>query len=111
MLLLYLLLVPGLIASGAPIGLALAPAALYCALAAASALWIGWTLRRPADSPLAAALILTVHVCYGAGVVRGLTSRWRAHDQPSPRWTSTMHNAPAQPMAAPGSAQPSNGSR
>ena len=110
-LLLYLLLLPALVASSAPIGLALGPAAVYVALVAASAVRIGWTLRRPADIPRAAALILSVHFCYGAGVVRGLTSRSRRHEQPSPRWISTAHGAPVQPMAASDSAQSSSGSR
>ena len=111
MLLLYLLLLPALVASSAPIGLALGPAALYGALVGASAVRIGSTLRRPADIPLAAVLILAVHLCYGAGVVRGLMSRSRTPEQPSPRWASAAHGASAQSMAAPRGARPSSGSR
>lgn len=53
----------------------LAPGALYGALTAITALRIGWTLRRARDVPTAAALIVVVHLCYGAGVLQGLSSR------------------------------------
>ena len=72
-LLLYLLaLAPLLIVSDAATTLLLGPLALYVALVAATAMRTAWTLRRLAAAPLAAALIPTVHLCYGAGVLRGL---------------------------------------
>jgi ABC-type polysaccharide/polyol phosphate export permease/GT2 family glycosyltransferase len=52
--------------------LALAPLLLYAAAVAATAARVGWTLRRAAAVPLAAALIVTVHLWYGAGVLRGI---------------------------------------
>jgi homopolymeric O-antigen transport system permease protein len=52
--------------------LALVPLLLYALAVAATAARVGWTLRRPAAAPLAAALIVTVHLWYGTGVMRGL---------------------------------------
>jgi GT2 family glycosyltransferase len=87
-LLLYLLLTPALIAwTGRP-AIVLAPVALYGGLASATALWIAWTMRRLTDAALAAALIVTVHLCYGGGVLRGLFSSRTARDQGAARWTS-----------------------
>jgi succinoglycan biosynthesis protein ExoA len=71
-LVLYLLLVPALIALGAAAPLALSPLALYAALALASSLRIAWTLGQVTAVPLALLLVVTVHLCYGAGVLRGL---------------------------------------
>jgi ABC-type polysaccharide/polyol phosphate export permease/GT2 family glycosyltransferase len=51
---------------------ALVPLLLYTAAVGATAARIGWTLRRPSAAPLAAALIVTVHLLYGAGVLRGV---------------------------------------
>jgi ABC-type polysaccharide/polyol phosphate export permease/GT2 family glycosyltransferase len=53
--------------------LVLAPLVLYAAAVAATAARVGWTLRRASAAPLAAALIVTVHLWYGAGVLRGLS--------------------------------------
>lgn len=93
-LLLYLLalLALAIVSGGAP-ALVLAPLGVYCALVIATALWIGWTLRRLADALLAAALIPTVHLCYGAGIVRGLMfdgggRRARAHEAGVARWAA-----------------------
>ena len=71
--------------------LVLAPLGLYCALVIATALRVAWTLRRLADAPLAGALVLTIHLCYGVGVLRGLVfggggRRGRAREG---HWTST----------------------
>ena len=73
LLLLYVLALPFL---ALRLGLvALAPLGLYLAAVAACATWIAGTLRRIAAAPLAAWLIVTVHACYGAGVVRGALAR------------------------------------
>lgn len=87
-LVLYLGLLPVAIALGAPTGLTLVPAALYGTVALASAVWVGWTLKRPADVLLAAALTATIHICYGAGVLRGAVSRWRAPAEGAARWSA-----------------------
>lgn len=55
----------------------LAPGVLYAMFAVASALRVGWTLRRPGAVPSAATLVLVVHLCYGSGILRGLTSTGR----------------------------------
>lgn len=71
-----------------PIWSMLAPGALYVVLTAVTALRIGWTLRRARDAPTAAALILLVHVCYGAGVLQGLLSPRspRVHELAPAEW-------------------------
>lgn len=70
-LLAYLLALPAILtAGGAP--LALVPAALYVAVVVATAARIGWTLRRAGDAVGALVLIVVVHLCYGAGVPRGV---------------------------------------
>jgi hypothetical protein len=71
-LLAYLLALPGLILALGHGPLALLPVALYGTLTVANAIRIGWTLRRPAAVPLAAALTVLLHACYGSGLVRGL---------------------------------------
>jgi succinoglycan biosynthesis protein ExoA len=71
-LVVYLLLAPVLIGLGLLWPFALIPLAAYCALIAASSLWIGGTLRRPAAVPLGLLLVVVVHLCYGAGVLTGL---------------------------------------
>src|SRR4029079_10331280 len=53
----------------------LAPLAAYAAVVGTGAVAIAATLRKPTTLPLAAALITELHVCYGAGVLRGLTER------------------------------------
>jgi succinoglycan biosynthesis protein ExoA len=50
---------------------ALVPVAAYAAAVATEAAKIARSLRRPGDAPLAAALVVTLHACYGTGVVRG----------------------------------------
>ena len=97
-LLVYLLLVPALIAAGGRAALVLSPVAVYLALASATALRIAWTLGRLADAPLAAALIPTVHLSYGAGVVRGLLSRTRKGEEGATPWTApfSIETAPAR---------------
>jgi GT2 family glycosyltransferase len=74
-LLLYLVAVPVSIVVGASAVLVLSPLALYAGLTIATALRVGWMLRRPAGAVVAPALILALHICYGAGILRGLLSR------------------------------------
>ena len=50
----------------------LGPLAVYAALVAAGAAKVALTLRRPGAAPLAGALIVSLHACYGAGVPAGL---------------------------------------
>lgn len=69
-LLAYLLLVP--LAAMALGPLVVLPALCYLAAVAAAAAWIARTVRRPLDVPLATLLMVVLHACYGAGVLRGL---------------------------------------
>jgi GT2 family glycosyltransferase len=48
------------------------PAALYAAAVLAEGIKVAATLRRPRLLPLAVGLIVTLHLCYGVGVVRGV---------------------------------------
>lgn len=57
--------------------LALVPLGVYALVVAAGAVKVGYSLRRPASAFLAAALILTVHACYGTGVLLGLAANPR----------------------------------
>lgn len=99
-LLFYAMLLPAMLAlSVAPV-VALAPGIVYCGLMIANALRIGRTLRWPAAVPLAAALIVMIHVCYGAGVLRGLLSRRRTREESRPSSTSAHGEAP-DPASAP----------
>lgn len=73
LLLSYLVAVPGLtVLFGPP---ALLGLAAYLVVVLAGATRIATTLRRPTELPLAFWLIVVMHVCYGAGFVRGVTSR------------------------------------
>jgi succinoglycan biosynthesis protein ExoA len=77
--LIYLIVVLALAVTGSePPATLLVPIAAYAALALAGASWIALTLRRVTAVPIALGLILTVHGCYGAGVLRGLVSPRRS---------------------------------
>jgi glycosyltransferase involved in cell wall biosynthesis len=65
---------------------ALLPLALYLSAVAAGAVKVATTLRRPLTAPLAAGLIFTLHVQYGAGVVRGVIGRRTRADDHEPEW-------------------------
>lgn len=56
--------------------LLLIPLAAYGAVVICTAGWIAVTLRRATAAPLALALVMTVHLCYGLGVARGFVGRW-----------------------------------
>lgn len=64
------------LSASAPL-LALTPLGSYGVLVLGSGGWIALTLRRATAAPVAVALILTVHLCYGSGVARGLLGRRR----------------------------------
>ncbi len=57
--------------------IALVPLLVYALAVAAGAAKVAFSLRRPASFLLAGALILTVHACYGAGLLLGLTANPR----------------------------------
>ena len=98
-LLIYLLvLLPAAIIIGAPLSVALVPAATYLFLTIATALWIAWTLRRPAAAPLAATLIGVIHACYGGGVLRGLLSARHVPEVDAVIWNSAAHVAAAHTL-------------
>jgi glycosyltransferase involved in cell wall biosynthesis len=75
----------------------LAPLAAYAAVVGAGATAIAATLRKPTTLPLAAALIVELHVCYGAGVLRGLTERTRR--RAAPVVSAWMDDALPEPAA------------
>jgi hypothetical protein len=70
------------------------PALLYVAAVAAAAIRVGSSVRRWRSIPLAAALIVSVHLAYGVGVGRGLTGRRRASVQPDVQWTLASADEP-----------------
>jgi hypothetical protein len=85
--LLYLALTPAAIPLGSRVGdiavwSAMAPLALYAVLMALTALRIGWTLRSLRAVPTAAVLIPVVHLCYGAGVLKGMLVRGPRRTRP-----------------------------
>jgi GT2 family glycosyltransferase len=99
-LLIYLLATPALILVGVGPALILSVPALYVALTIATALRVAWVLRRPPDAVLAAVLIPTLHLCYGAGILRGLLSPRRTSrgmDTTSDRATSWHPPFPIEP--------------
>ena len=66
--------------------------------------WIARTLGRPRDVLLAALLMVVLHACYGAGVVRGVIERRRPTPAPEARpWLGPVpsrHGAAAE-LSAP----------
>ncbi len=55
----------------------LLPLGAYLALAGATGTSVGRRLRRQRSVPLASLLVVLVHLCYGLGVVGGLTGSWK----------------------------------
>ncbi len=82
-LLLYLVVALLLTVTVTP--LVLLPVVGYLLAVAACAVAIAATLRRPSTLPVAAALIVELHLCYGTGVLRGLTERTRPVPLPEVR--------------------------
>ena len=90
LLLAYLLASPLLIALAGPA--ALIPLAVYLVAATVCGAWIALTLRRLGALPVAAALIVLLHVAYGSGLPRGAfvgtgeevapVGDWLAMDEP-----------------------------
>jgi hypothetical protein len=89
-LLLYLLALAALLLAGAGSAPIVLPAAAYGLLVVATGIRIAWTLRRPSVAPLAAALTCTVHLVYGAGVLRGLLARTGVPAVEPERWTAPV---------------------
>jgi succinoglycan biosynthesis protein ExoA len=105
-LLIYLPLALLLAALGWHPAVIMAPAVLYCVLTIATALRIGWTLRALENVPLAAALVLTIHLCYGAGILRGLQFPGRDREVEAPDWTSPPPSVPPRVDVASQGVQP-----
>lgn len=85
-LLLYLALLPVLVVAAPPL-LALSPLLVYGAAVAAEVGKIVWSFRRRwRTAPLAAVLIVTLHVAYGAGFVRGLVRPRQPVSHHPPVW-------------------------
>ena len=83
---------------------------LYAVAVLAGATAIAATLRRPTTLPLAALLIVELHLCYGSGVLRGLTERTRPVPPPEVRSWVGAERPPAvlRPEVEPqGAADPS----
>lgn len=100
-LVVYLLLAAALLGAGSAGPLVLAPAAAYLAASIAGAAWIAVTLGRVLDAPLALALTVTMHACYGLGVLRGLAPPKRPRRRiTAPRWSPPLEDhAPGDPVA------------
>jgi succinoglycan biosynthesis protein ExoA len=101
----YAALAPAAVAltKGRARGAVLAPFVAYGAVVGAGAVAIAATLRKPVTLPLAAALIAELHVCYGAGVLRGITERRRrgAEAEVAPWIDIEPELAPAQVLVEP----------
>jgi hypothetical protein len=82
----YLLALPVLVLAFGPA--AAVPVVAYLAAVLAGAAWIARTLRRPGALPLAAGLLVVLHACYGAGVVRGLVAPVPPSTPLEGRWSS-----------------------
>ncbi len=96
-LLIYLVVAMVMISLGGPMLPALAPGVVYGGLLVATSLRVAWTLRRLSTTPLAAALIVVVHGCYGAGVLRGVCFPGRAGPETAVRWASPQ-SGPRSPV-------------
>lgn len=84
----YLVGLPGLsVAFGWP---ALGPMAVYALFVLAGAVKVGASLRRLWSIPLAATLLVALHLSYGTGVVWGIIRR-----PPVPRRMTLLSNEPA----------------
>jgi len=84
----YLALLPVLLIwRPLPALILLAPLAAYAALLLAGAARVAATLRRPASAPLALGLALTVHLCYGVGVLRGISGRLQTRSRRALAWS------------------------
>jgi succinoglycan biosynthesis protein ExoA len=97
-LLAYVAALPALVLAAGTV--ALVPLALYTAAVVVMAAWIARTLRRPAELPLAAAMIVVLHACYGTGVARGWLPRVVEVAEPVALWWSDPHD-PAPTTGAP----------
>lgn len=83
-------LLPALLLTGVASGLVLAPAAVYGCLTVATAAWIARTLRTASVVPLSMVLIVTVHLCYGWGVLRSLARPGRTAPERDVRWAPAV---------------------
>jgi hypothetical protein len=81
----YVLALPLLLLAVGPV--AAVPAAAYGAAVLVGSAWVARTLRRPGALPLAAGLLVVLHACYGAGVVRGLVAAVPASAPLEGRWS------------------------
>jgi GT2 family glycosyltransferase len=90
LLLAYLVLLPVLLVLGLPVAAVLAPGAAYVALVLATSAWIARTLRSIRCLPLAPGLVATVHACYGAGILTGLTRPGVAAEEEAIRWAAPV---------------------
>jgi GT2 family glycosyltransferase len=116
-LLSYLLALPALVAGLGADLFVLGPLILYAILIGTTSIRIAWSLRRWGDAPLALALIMTIHACYGAGVIRGIVLSGPAARvaaargaEVEPRGSSaTPHPSPATRLVVIEATPPSNG--
>jgi hypothetical protein len=86
-LVLYLLIAM-VLAAVAP--LVLAPLMLYLAAVTGAALMAGFSARSASAVPLAGLLFVVLHVCYGAGIWRGLMPS-RSRPEPKAVWLPARH--------------------
>jgi hypothetical protein len=95
-LVVYLALLPGLAWWSR---VALVPLAAYCLILIAGALSIARTLRRPFAAPLAAAVLLTLHLYYGTGILAGLLGSSRQRERLPVRWLREQEPGPTTESA------------
>jgi glycosyltransferase involved in cell wall biosynthesis len=81
----YLLLLPLLVVADRWLVL---PLLAYLAIVALAAARIGWSMGRPAAVPLAALLVVTLHICYGFGVWLGTAKGLRPASVPEHEWAA-----------------------
>jgi GT2 family glycosyltransferase len=111
-LLLYLLALPALLAGLGATLFMLAPLMLYAVLIGTTSIRIAWSLRRAGDAPLALALIITIHACYGAGVIRGIVLPGPAARVAAAKETQVAPRAPAAtPLVVIEATPPSSGTQ
>ncbi|MGI8558381.1 MAG: glycosyltransferase [Solirubrobacteraceae bacterium] len=96
-LLLYVLALPLLVSSGGPSWLF--GAALYGGLVAAGAARVASTIAQARAWPLAARLIVLLHLSYGAGVIRGTLARRHIRVRSAVRWEEDHAPIPVPDLA------------
>jgi glycosyltransferase involved in cell wall biosynthesis len=94
-LLVYLALLPLALIVLGPV--AALPLAVYGAAVLAQSVKVAFSVGRLRSAPLAAALIVTLHACYGLGLLWGVLGRTVTGSRGGVRWTPAPDDSPAEP--------------